>query len=98
MSNTRRARPDVRTDDMLILKRKTEESIIIHHNIEVKVLKVQGGQVHLGIDAPPSVSVHRDEIYVKEVGGVPGQREAGVGPARHHADTHESPRAPSEPR
>ena len=37
---------------MLILTRKTDESIIIGNNIQIKVLKIQGNQVHIGIDAP----------------------------------------------
>ncbi len=48
---------------MLILTRKLDESIMIDNKIEVKILKVQGGQVHIGVDAPRSVSIHRYEIY-----------------------------------
>jgi carbon storage regulator len=48
---------------MLILTRKSDESIIIGNNIEIKVLKVQGNQVHIGIDAPRDISVYRQEIY-----------------------------------
>jgi carbon storage regulator len=48
---------------MLILTRKSDESIIIGNNIQIKVLKVQGNQVHLGIDAPRELSVYRQEIY-----------------------------------
>ena len=48
---------------MLILTRKSDESIIIGNNIEIKILKVQGNQVHIGIDAPRDVSIYRQEIY-----------------------------------
>jgi carbon storage regulator len=48
---------------MLILTRTLDESIIIGSNIKVKILKVQGNQVHLGIDAPEYFSICRDEIY-----------------------------------
>lgn len=48
---------------MLILTRKSDESIIIGNNIEIKILKVQGNQVHLGIEAPRDVSIYRQEIY-----------------------------------
>lgn len=48
---------------MLILTRKSDESIIIGNNIEIKVLKVQGNQVHIGINAPRALSVYRKEIY-----------------------------------
>ncbi len=48
---------------MLILTRQSDESIIIGNNIEIKILKVQGNQVHIGIDAPRDVSIYRQEIY-----------------------------------
>jgi carbon storage regulator len=50
---------------MLILMRRCEESIIIGSDIEVKVLKIQGHQVHLGIDAPRDVPVYRNEIWAQ---------------------------------
>jgi len=48
---------------MLVLTRKEDESIMIGHDIEVKVLDVKENQVKLGIVAPKSVAVHRREIY-----------------------------------
>ena len=48
---------------MLILTRKLGENIRIGDNIRIVVLDIKGGQVKLGIDAPPSVAVHREEIY-----------------------------------
>lgn len=53
---------------MLILTRKTEQSIIIDGNIVVTVLAVDGERVKLGIRAPAQVSVLREEIQ-REVGG-----------------------------
>ena len=50
---------------MLILTRRLGESITIGDNIKVSVLGIHGRQVRLGIDAPPEVVVHREEIYVK---------------------------------
>ncbi len=50
---------------MLILTRRLGESITIGDNIKISVLGVHGRQVRLGIDAPPDVVVHREEIYVK---------------------------------
>ena len=48
---------------MLVLTRRCNESIVIANDIEVKILKIQGNQVHLGIDAPRSVTVYREEVY-----------------------------------
>lgn len=48
---------------MLILSRKLNESIVIDGRITVKVLRVEGEVVKLGIAAPPNVPVHRQELY-----------------------------------
>ena len=48
---------------MLILTRKLDESIMIGNDIEVKVVKVSGSQVHLGIVAPKNVAVYRHELF-----------------------------------
>lgn len=48
---------------MLILSRKSGESIIIAGNIRVKVMRVEGDVVKIGVDAPSSVPVHRQEVY-----------------------------------
>ncbi len=48
---------------MLVLTRKIGESIMIGNDIEVKVLKIEGNSVKLGITAPSSVRVYRMEIY-----------------------------------
>lgn len=50
---------------MLVLSRRKGESIIIGNDIVVTVLEVRPDQVRLGIDAPRSVSVHREEIYLE---------------------------------
>ncbi|WP_333609331.1 carbon storage regulator CsrA [Arsukibacterium sp.] len=51
---------------MLVLTRSINRSIVIGDGdtkIEVVVLGINGGQVKLGVKAPDSVDVHRDEIY-----------------------------------
>jgi carbon storage regulator len=48
---------------MLILSRKSGESIVIDGNIHVKILRVDGDVVKIGIEAPASVPVHRQEVY-----------------------------------
>ena len=52
---------------MLILRRKTGESVTIGDNIRLTVLDIQGKQIKLGIDAPKSIVIHREEIYKKIV-------------------------------
>ena len=48
---------------MLVLTRKTDESIMIGDNIEVKVLDVRENQVKIGVKAPREITVHRLEVY-----------------------------------
>lgn len=48
---------------MLVLSRKKDESIMINDNIEVKILAIDGDQIKLGIVAPKSVKIHRQEVY-----------------------------------
>jgi carbon storage regulator len=48
---------------MLILSRKINECIVIDGRIIVKVVRVEGDIVKLGIEAPLNVPVHRQEIY-----------------------------------
>lgn len=47
---------------MLILSRRTNQSIVINDNIVVTVLEISGDQVRLGIKAPREVTVHREEV------------------------------------
>jgi carbon storage regulator len=48
---------------MLILSRKTSESIVIDGRIHVRIVRVEGDVVKLGIEAPMDVPVHRKEVY-----------------------------------
>lgn len=48
---------------MLVLTRNANQSIMIGHDVVVTVLEIRGDQVRLGIRAPRSVEVHREEVY-----------------------------------
>jgi carbon storage regulator len=48
---------------MLVLTRKTGQSIMIGDGVEVQVLSVAGEKVRIGITAPRDVSIFRNEVY-----------------------------------
>ena len=50
---------------MLVLTRKIGEKVIIGDDVSVTILGLFGNHVRLGINAPKSVDIHREEIYVK---------------------------------
>jgi carbon storage regulator len=54
-----------REDPVLVLTRRANQSIMIGHEIVVTVLEVRGDQVRLGIKAPRSIDVHREEIFLQ---------------------------------
>ena len=67
---------------MLVLTRKSNQSIMIGDEIEVSVLSVMGEKVRIGIQAPQKVPVFRKEIYLeihRETGAVTPVRD-GSGP------------------
>ena len=49
---------------MLILTRKAGESITIGDDVKITVVEVKGKQVRIGIDAPRSYMIHREEVYL----------------------------------
>lgn len=50
---------------MLVLTRKTHETILIDGRIEVSVIQVRGNRVKIGIIAPESVSIERSEVAAR---------------------------------
>jgi len=50
---------------MLVLSRKINQTIIINDTVKITIVGIKGGQVRIGIDAPPEVTVDRAEIHVR---------------------------------
>ena len=48
---------------MLVLTRRPGESVMVGDEVTITVLEVRGDVVRLGIQAPRSVQVHREEVY-----------------------------------
>jgi len=48
---------------MLILSRKVNEKIMIGDDISISIIETRGDQVRIGIDAPKSVKVFRQEVF-----------------------------------
>ena len=67
---------------MLVLTRRTNQSIMIADEIEISVLSVSGEKVRIGIEAPQEVPVFRKEVYLRieeerAAGSNGKQREVG---------------------
>ncbi len=52
---------------MLVLTRKTNQTVLIGDEIEVTVLSVIGDKVRIGIQAPREIPVYREEVYAEIV-------------------------------
>ncbi len=50
---------------MLVLTRQLGERLIIGDDIEVTVVEIRPDRVKLGVSAPPEVSVHREEVFLR---------------------------------
>ncbi|MCL2175420.1 MAG: carbon storage regulator CsrA [Treponema sp.] len=48
---------------MLILSRKLNEKIVIGEDITISIIEIRGDQVRIGIDAPKTVKVFRQEVF-----------------------------------
>jgi carbon storage regulator len=66
---------------MLVLTRKTSQSIVIGDEIEVTVLSVAGDKVRLGVTADRDVPIHRNEVHQRIKAEQTGSGEART-PAR----------------
>jgi carbon storage regulator len=52
----------VKEDPMLLLSRKPAETIVINESVVVKIVRISGGRVAVGIQAPADVSIRRGEL------------------------------------
>ena len=67
---------------MLVLTRKSNQSIMIGDDIEISVLAIMGEKVRIGIQAPRSVPVFRREVWVEiQEEQATGEEQADVGRA-----------------
>jgi carbon storage regulator len=48
---------------MLVLTRRSDESVVIAGSIEISVLEIRGDQVSLGFKAPRTIAIYRKEVY-----------------------------------
>jgi len=83
---------------VLVLTRNVGESIVIGDDIIVKVIEVRGDVVRIGVEAPSSVRIYREELY-REL--VESNRAAAAGPQEalsallaQAAKNHKRPSAP----
>ena len=67
---------------MLVLTRKSNQSIMIGDDIEVSVLAIMGEKVRIGIQAPRDIPVFRKEVYLE----IQDERVAGHPEAAEHVD------------
>jgi carbon storage regulator len=71
---------------VLVLTRKSNQSIMIGDDIEVSVLAIMGEKVRIGIEAPRSVPVFRKEVYVE----IQEDRERGADSPEEPGDVDEA--------
>lgn len=53
---------------MLVMTRTVDEDIVIGHDIAIRVIRVVGGQVRIGIYAPKDTPIYRGEVYKAKYG------------------------------
>jgi carbon storage regulator len=71
---------------MLVLTRKSNQSIMIGDDVEVSVLSVVGEKVRIGIQAPQNIPVFRTEIYLE----IQRQGADGAPAIEHHEDAQQA--------
>lgn len=80
---------------MLILTRRVGENVIVGDDIVISVIEVRGDAVRIGIQAPRSVSVHREEVYLelqKANEAAAGSSDESIGAAVEQLRKEQHPR------
>lgn len=68
---------------MLVLSRKVGERIVLPDSgVVLTVLGIRGGQIRLGISAPPEVAVYREELWLSKAAMQGARRRAGANGTR----------------
>ena len=65
---------------MLILTRKVGESIRINDNICITVMDMDGKSIKIGIQAPKTISIHREEVFLR----IKEENQKAAGGAQDH--------------
>jgi carbon storage regulator len=68
---------------MLVLTRKSGESVVIDGNIKLTVVQIAPGRVKIGIEAPASVTIDRAEVAARKEADA-AEPSAIIGPAIHN--------------
>ena len=50
---------------MLVLTRRPGQSVYIGDEVKITLVEIKGNQVRIGVDAPPTVRIFREEIYLQ---------------------------------
>lgn len=61
---------------MLVLSRKVNEEIVIGNNIRIKVVRLEGNRIRLGISAPEDVAIRRSEVAFETGESQPAAEQA----------------------
>jgi carbon storage regulator len=77
---------------VLILTRRPGETLVLGPSIRVTVVGIRGHQVRIGVDAPTSVRVHREELY-NRLQRDERMRTAYIAPSAAESVTVRKPRA-----
>jgi carbon storage regulator len=68
---------------MLVLTRKVGQRIRVGDDVVITLVRIQGDKVRVGIDAPPDVAIHREEVRLRleaegRLGDRPGSSDGGA--------------------